>query len=233
MTEGVGEGDVDVGCQDLQGIDGNGERRNKRSEERCMVSNDEPPSCEEQNEQQRTSSPSSISLKATTSIPFPSPVWPLPPQGKTTTAFGQQEWLKSAIVGEMETPIGVREGEERVKVFVVNCVEQRTREGRDSESDTDVALSGERKEGKEQTAAHKSSTSPTLSNPNKLISAGATPLPLPPPAVPLLEAAGKQWPRKTLSEIASWAKGDGWPGFLEEVVGMKERWDWREAICFH
>jgi hypothetical protein len=41
-------------------------------------------------------------------------------RGKTTTAFGLHEWLIRAMAGEMETPIGVRLGVVKVKVFVVN-----------------------------------------------------------------------------------------------------------------
>lgn len=41
--------------------------------------------------------------------------------GKTTTALGLHEWFANAITGATLTPIGAREGEVRVKVFVVNC----------------------------------------------------------------------------------------------------------------
>jgi hypothetical protein len=41
--------------------------------------------------------------------------------GKTMTAPGSQEWLKSATSGEIDTSIGVNEGEVKVKVFVMNC----------------------------------------------------------------------------------------------------------------
>ena len=41
-------------------------------------------------------------------------------RGKTTTAFGSQEWLIRAISGETVTPKGVSDGDVRVNVFVVN-----------------------------------------------------------------------------------------------------------------
>lgn len=41
--------------------------------------------------------------------------------GKTTTAFGVQEWLKRAVRGEIDTPIFVRSvGDVREKEFDVN-----------------------------------------------------------------------------------------------------------------
>lgn len=42
-------------------------------------------------------------------------------RGKTRTAFGSQEWLKRAMVGEILTPIGVRDGDVTVNALVVNC----------------------------------------------------------------------------------------------------------------
>jgi hypothetical protein len=42
-------------------------------------------------------------------------------RGKTTTAFGSQEWLISAMGGETATPSGVKEGAVNVSEFVVNC----------------------------------------------------------------------------------------------------------------
>lgn len=42
--------------------------------------------------------------------------------GKTTTALGRQEWLKSAVSGEIETPMLVRSVElVSEKEFEVNC----------------------------------------------------------------------------------------------------------------
>jgi hypothetical protein len=41
-------------------------------------------------------------------------------RGKTTTASGLQEWLKSATSGDTDTPTGVNEGEVNAKVFVTN-----------------------------------------------------------------------------------------------------------------
>lgn len=43
-------------------------------------------------------------------------------RGKTGTAFGAQEWLKRAMIGEMLTPIGVRVGDATVNALVVNCL---------------------------------------------------------------------------------------------------------------
>lgn len=41
-------------------------------------------------------------------------------RGKTMTASGSQEWLKSATSGDTDTPTGVNEGEVNAKVFVTN-----------------------------------------------------------------------------------------------------------------
>lgn len=42
------------------------------------------------------------------------------PSGKTTTAFGWQEWLYSAMSGDMATPMGESEGEARVNELTLN-----------------------------------------------------------------------------------------------------------------
>lgn len=42
-------------------------------------------------------------------------------EGKMTTALGEQEWLRSAARGEMETPMLERWGEVREKELEVNC----------------------------------------------------------------------------------------------------------------
>lgn len=36
------------------------------------------------------------------------------------TAFGSHEWFSSAMMGEIHTPIGDKDGDVNVKVFVVN-----------------------------------------------------------------------------------------------------------------
>jgi hypothetical protein len=41
-------------------------------------------------------------------------------RGNTITAFGSQEWLMRATRGDTVIPSGVKEGEVRVKVFVMN-----------------------------------------------------------------------------------------------------------------
>lgn len=116
--------------------------------------------------EQLTSSPSWMSAIATTSIPFPSFARPAPPWGKTTTAFGQHEWLKRATVGEMATPIVVRVGEDRVKVLVVNCQRKKARVHLGTRGEE----RGDRSKG--LTAAQRSSTSPTPENPKEHMSAG-------------------------------------------------------------
>lgn len=48
-------------------------------------------------------------------------------EGKTTTALGAHEWLKSAVSGEMETPRLDRSvGEVSAKEFEVNCEKRDT-----------------------------------------------------------------------------------------------------------
>lgn len=41
-------------------------------------------------------------------------------RGKTITAFGRQEWLNNAAVGETQVPRGNSVGDVRVNVLVVN-----------------------------------------------------------------------------------------------------------------
>jgi hypothetical protein len=68
-----------------------------------------------------TSSPEAISLIATTrAVGADAPL--APRSGKTTTALGSHEWLKSATKGETTTPMGVRSGAESVIAFVENCM---------------------------------------------------------------------------------------------------------------
>lgn len=68
----------------------------------------------------RTSSPGAISRMAITCING-SCVFAFPDErGKTTTAFGSQEWLISAIRGDTDAPSGVSDGSLTVKVFVTN-----------------------------------------------------------------------------------------------------------------
>lgn len=43
-------------------------------------------------------------------------------RGKTTTAFGSQEWLMRATEGATQAPSGLSVGVVTVKVFVVNYV---------------------------------------------------------------------------------------------------------------
>lgn len=43
-------------------------------------------------------------------------------RGKTTTALGSHEWLMSAINGEIEAPIGVKEGVVTLNVLVTNYI---------------------------------------------------------------------------------------------------------------
>lgn len=45
-------------------------------------------------------------------------------RGKTTTAFGSQEWLMRATIGDTHTPVGVNVGVVTENVLVMNCDER-------------------------------------------------------------------------------------------------------------
>lgn len=68
-----------------------------------------------------TSSPGNICFNAITCMSGSAPFRASPfGRGKTTTAFGSQEWLIRATEGDTHAPRGSNEGVEMVKVFVVN-----------------------------------------------------------------------------------------------------------------